>query len=247
MLTAATSCHTDKCPSDEARPRSEHDVNNGVLPSSLALAATHPNDRPTSTSLALPPTHADEACAALSTPDQKYTWCYSNHTFTPETVARSYACSTEVGFTGRAPTCAGGIQGKPACQAGVGCIRCLRSNPRSHAHTFVLLIDCDPLLSLYRTPTLQVASAEWQCSATPRLPSATSTSPSSECSTDFWRAEPSSRPERNERNLPVRETAGSGCAEASSAARGPARRRRAHATDAPLGLPTPHRRAAATL
>ncbi|PSC74161.1 ABC transporter G family [Micractinium conductrix] len=38
---------------------------------------------------------SDEACAALSTPDQKYTWCYSNHTFTPETVARSYACSTE--------------------------------------------------------------------------------------------------------------------------------------------------------
>ncbi|KAL4459104.1 hypothetical protein ABPG75_013969 [Micractinium tetrahymenae] len=37
----------------------------------------------------------DKACEALSTKDTQYTWCYSNHTFEPDTQSLTYACSTE--------------------------------------------------------------------------------------------------------------------------------------------------------
>lgn len=38
----------------------------------------------------------DDACVALTngTDSPKY-WCYSNHTFTPETTTKSYSCDTE--------------------------------------------------------------------------------------------------------------------------------------------------------
>lgn len=150
--------------------------------------------------------NADKACEALSTQDAQYTWCYSNHTFTPETRSMSYACSTEVRGWG---WCQGGHRTRresrrrrlrprawmpgrampllmlqvlqvlgPMPNRGIEVVRAFEHASRGSGMMPAPLPAPQPAC---RAPTTSPPSARCGRSATPTSRSATSTLPSRKC------------------------------------------------------------------